>query len=266
MISPRIAPRLVGLGLLEAVPDEEIIQNARQQAANDDSIHGVPNYVYDNATQQIVIGRFGWKALEPTVLQQTGLAFDEDMGVTDYIFNQESSYGQSQYKVIPGDPNPELSDSLLYAVKYYVQTLAVPARRDVNDPKVLQGQKIFTAAKCATCHMPVLTTGTNVAAPEVSGQTIFPYTDLLLHDMGPDLADNRPEYQATGRQYRTAPLWGIGLTQLINPNGHFMHDGRARTIMEAIMWHGGEASGAKNYVQHLSQADRDALLAFINSL
>lgn len=268
MLSPRVAPRMVGLGLLEVVPEGEILQHQGNLPVGDTSqINGQPNYVWDYTNNQIEIGRFGWKAEAPTLLQQLAGAYKEDMGITNYVFPQESAYGQSQYgDVAKGDPSPELSDSELNANVLYCQTVAVPARRNVYDPKVERGQTIFQQAQCASCHLPTLTTSVNVAFPEMSNITIHAYTDMLLHDMGAALADNRPTFKATGRQWRTQPLWGIGLTQLVNPSGQFLHDGRARNLMEAIMWHGGEATASREYVRNLSATDRNALIAFLQSL
>lgn len=268
LLSPRIAPRMVGLGLLEAVPESEILEHQGNLAVGDTShINGQPNYVWDFTHNQVVIGRFGWKAEAPTLLQQLAGAYNEDMGITNYVFPQESSYGQSQYNdIAPNDPTIEISDSELNANVLYCQTVAVPARRNVYNAQVVRGQQVFQNAQCASCHLPTLTTSVNVAFPEMSNITLHAYTDMLLHDMGAALADNRPTYTATGRQWRTQPLWGIGLTQLVNPSGQFLHDGRARNLMEAIMWHGGEATASREYVRNLNVSDRNALIAFLQSL
>ncbi len=161
---------------------------------------------------------------------------------------------------------PELTDSLLYAVEFYVRTLAVPVRRNAMDDVVKQGKQLFISSGCASCHAPDLRTAVNVSFPAVSNQLIHPYTDLLLHDMGADLADNRPDFKATGTEWRTAPLWGIGLTQKVNGHNNFLHDGRARSLLEAIMWHGGEAETARNKVKAMSATDRNALIKFLESL
>jgi CxxC motif-containing protein (DUF1111 family) len=271
MISGRVAPRLVGLGFLEAIPESEILENVHSNLVVGDTtqINGKPNYVWDYTRSQVELGRFGWKCEAPSLLQQIAGAYKEDMGVTNYVFPEESSYGQPQFSYVPtGDPSPELSDSELNANVFYIQTLAPPARRNVYDPLVIRGQQIFNSAEsqCASCHSPTLTTGINLSFPVISNITVHAYTDMLLHDMGNGLADNRPTYLATGRQFRTAPLWGVGLTQFIDPQGQFLHDGRARTLMEAIMWHGGEAYNAKEYVRNLSASDRNALIAFLQSL
>lgn len=264
LLSPRVAPPVFGLGLLEAIDESNILSHADPDDRDKDGISGRPNYVWDVQSQKTVLGRFGWKANQPSLLQQTASAYSEDMGITNFLFPNESSYGQPQDR----DPvhAPEVSDSLLYDVAFYIRTLAVPARRQAADPEVLAGKSIFVAARCSACHIPQAETKTNVAFPELSHQAIFPYTDLLLHDMGPGLADHRPDFEATGSEWRTAPLWGIGLTQVVNGHQNFLHDGRARSLLEAIMWHGGEAEASKEYVQNLSKPDREALIRFLNSL
>jgi CxxC motif-containing protein (DUF1111 family) len=267
LMSPRVAPAVLGLGLLEAVPESEILEYADPNDANHDSIRGMANYVWDVQQQKLVLGRFGWKAGQPSVLQQTAGAFNQDMGMTNKLFPQESCYGQSQYSCIPlSQKGTDITDSLLSAAAFYVSSIGVPARRNLSDPTVMRGELLFKQAGCASCHRQTMTTGVNEARPSVSNQIIFPYTDLLLHDMGPGLTDNRPEFLANGQQWRTPPLWGIGLTQLVNGHTYFLHDGRARSLMEAVMWHGGEAEGAKEAVVHFSAADRAALIKFLQSL
>ncbi|HTR81159.1 MAG TPA: di-heme oxidoredictase family protein [Bacteroidota bacterium] len=261
LISPRLAPPVFGLGLLEAVPDYEILSNADNEG---NGVHGKPNYVWDQSTQSVKLGRFGWKANVASLLTQVAGAYNQDMGITNKIFRDESSLGQPQYDSLKDDP--ELPDSILNAVKFYVQTLAVPARRNVTDPGVIHGEQLFMNAGCAGCHRETMTTGVNVAFPALSNQMIHPYTDLLVHDMGPGLADNRPDYQADGQEWRTAPLWGLGLFATVNFPAYYLHDGRARTLIEAIMWHGGEAEAAKTNFSKLNKEDRDALEAFLKSL
>ena len=148
----------------------------------------------------------------------------------------------------------------------YARTLAVPARRNVEEPTVLRGETLFTDAGCASCHIPNLTTSTVAALPELANQSIHPYTDLLLHDMGEGLADGRPDFEASGQEWRTPPLWGIGLVQRVNMHRFFLHDGRARGLMEAILWHGGEAKTARDTVISMPIADREALISFLRSL
>ncbi len=263
MFSARIAPPVFGLGLLEAISETDIISHADENDDNKDGLSGKPNYVWDELKKEKVLGRFGWKANNPTILQQSAGAYSEDMGITNFVFQKESSYGQSQWST---QNVYDVSDSLLQSVSFYIRSLAVPARRNADDVAVLKGKQIFAAAKCSGCHIPKSTTETNVAFPEVSNQNIYPYTDLLLHDMGEGLADHRPDFEATGTEWRTSPLWGIGLTKVVNGHNNFLHDGRARSLMEAILWHGGEAEASKEYVRNLSKTDRDALVKFLESL
>jgi CxxC motif-containing protein (DUF1111 family) len=264
MLSPRIAPPVFGLGLLEAVPAETIYSFADPDDVNGDGISGKANSVWDVAAGKMTLGRFGWKCGAPDLLQQSAGAYNEDMGVTNYLFPVESCAGQSQYDGL--NDETEVEDSVLYYVAMYVRTLAVPARRNLSDPEVKKGKELFISANCTSCHIPVMKTGVNVAFPEVSNQVIFPYSDMLLHDMGPGLADNRPDYDATGQEWRTTPLWGLGLTQTVNGHNYFLHDGRARSIEEAILWHGGEAAASQQAFVNMSLPDRNALLKFLESL
>lgn len=262
--SPRVARPVFGLGLLEQIDDATLNSLTDESDVNGDGISGKTNYVWDQHTKRMAIGRFGWKAESPSLIHQVALAFNEDIGLTNYIFKEENSKGQTQEDNF--DHYPEVPDSVLNAVAVYVQTLAVPARRNVTDENVKRGKKVFIDSKCASCHVPTLRTKTNVAFPQASNQLIHPYTDLLLHNMGSALSDNRATYEASGSEWRTPPLWGIGLTKVTNGHTYFLHDGRARSFMEAILWHGGEATSAVNYIKALSKTDRDALIAFLNSL
>ena len=264
MYSPRVAPPVFGLGLLEAISESSILSKADEFDADGDGISGRPNYVWDFKENKLAIGRFGWKANNPNLLQQTAGAYNQDMGITSFMFNQESSFGQSQY--IPNNDKSEVADSVVHAVAFYMQSLSVPARRRVNDPQVLRGEQLFNEAMCGKCHVSTYKTATNILFPSVSNQLIHPYTDLLLHDLGDDLGDGRPDYKATGNEWRTAPLWGLGLTKVVNGHNNFLHDGRARNIVEAIMWHGGEAAKSRGIVEKMNKADRTALLSFLNSL
>ena len=263
-VSPRVAPAVFGLGLLEAIPENAILTYADEADVDGDGISGKPNYVWDVVAQRYTLGRFGWKANQPTLLQQVAAAYNDDMGITTSLFFVENSAGQSQ--LTEHSVTPEVSDEILEVVTFYVQTLAVPARRDIDDPQVKQGEQLFAEAQCANCHVPTLRTSVLAGVPSVSNQTIHPYTDLLLHDMGPDLADNRPDFHASGREWRTPPLWGIGLVRRVNGHTNFLHDGRARDLMEAILWHGGEAEASRQTVKQMSKAERDALIAFLESL
>lgn len=264
MLSPRMAPPVFGAGLLQNIPESTILSFADEHDADRDGISGKPNYVYNSYTQQTELGRFGLKANNPNILLQVAGAYNQDMGVTSYVFTQENSYGQLQWDGKNDDP--ELPDSILNAVAFYVQTLAVPARRNTTDANVKAGAQLFNQINCSGCHKPTVQTGVDVRLPQLSNQRIHPYTDLLLHDMGDDLADDRPDFLATGNEWRTAALWGIGLFQKTNGVPYYLHDGRARTIEEAILWHGGEAQKSKEAFMNLSKTDRDKLIAFLNSL
>ncbi len=264
MTSPRIALPVFGRGLLEAIPEEDILAMADEADADGDGISGRPNWVYDVRNQTMELGRFGWKANQPTLVQQAAAAYRNDMGVTNPIFPTDSAIGQPQADGVADDPEIDMETVELAA--FYTQTLAVPARRNVEDPVVRRGQQLFKEAQCATCHTPSLETGHLEGIPSVSHQTIRPYTDMLLHDMGPDLADGRPDYEATGSEWRTTPLWGLGLTRTVQNEYNLLHDGRAKSILEAVMWHGGEAEDSREAVRSMSAGDRAALLAFLESL
>jgi CxxC motif-containing protein (DUF1111 family) len=264
MFSARVAPPLHGLGLLEQISEETMMSFADENDRDNDGISGKLNYVWDVKNQRMMPGRFGWKCEAATMEQQVAGAYNEDMGVTSSLLSKENSFSQPQH--FDYGNHAEVPDSIFNAVVFYVRTLAVPARRDVIVDNILHGETIFAQAKCAGCHIPSVRTKTDVSFPEASNQLIRPYTDLLLHDMGPGLADNRPTFNANGNEWRTPPLWGIGLTQLVNGHSNFLHDGRARNLMEAILWHGGEAEYSKQYVKNLSKTDRDALIAFLKSL
>ena len=269
--SARVAPPMIGLGLLEAIPDEAILANADAQAKAKHGIAGRPNRVWDDAQQKTVLGRFGWKAGQPNLNQQNVHAFSGDMGLTTRLRPvDDCTDAQAACKQAPNgngaQGEPEVSDNILRLVLFYSRNLAVPARRDVSAPEVLAGKTLFFQAGCQSCHTPKYTTAANAAEPELANQVIRPYSDLLLHDMGDGLADHRSEFQASGRDWRTPPLWGIGLTQAVSGHTQFLHDGRARNLLEAVLWHGGEAAAAQQQVLSFNAEQRAALLAFLNSL
>jgi CxxC motif-containing protein (DUF1111 family) len=266
--SPRIAQQIPGLGLLENVPEAAILEFADENDGNGDGISGRPNYVWDVALQQTVLGRFGWKANQPNLRQQTAGAFNGDIGITSSLF-PDDHLTPAQLALYPGLPNggsPELSDEQLLRVVIYIKTLSVPARRNWEAQEVLLGKAVFKQLNCASCHRPDLLTGNGNSIPALDGQSIHPYTDLLLHDMGDGLADNRPDFLATGNEWRTPPLWGIGMVQTVNGHTNFLHDGRARNLEEAILWHGGEAEASKLAFTKRSKKERQALLTFLESL
>ncbi len=265
-VSPRVANQIIGLGLLEAISENTILSFADVADNNGDGISGKPNYVYDVATQSQKLGRFGWKANQPNVRQQVAAAFSGDMGITSAIFPEENCPPGIDCNAIPNGGLPEISDLSLNRVTLYSSTLAVPARRNFTDQGVLKGKKTFETIGCASCHIPKIQTGNSHPIAILNNQTIRPYTDLLLHDMGPELADNAPDFEASGSEWKTPPLWGIGLIKTINNHSNFMHDGRAKNIEEAVLWHGGEAQNAKNRYKQLNVTERKDLLEFLNSL
>ncbi len=264
LISPRIGMPVFGLGLLEAIPEHSILANADPDDTDKDGISGKANYVWDPVSGTTKLGRFGWKAGAPSVLVQTAGAYNEDMGLTNYLKPVESSAGQTNND--PSSVSPEVSRGELESVTFYTLTLGVPAGRDFDDPEVIAGHRIFEQINCSACHIASFTTGNYKGIPEISNQKIYPYTDMLLHDMGDGLADNRSEFQADGNEWKTRPLWGIGLTALTSGHTSFLHDGRARNLTEAILWHGGEAENSREDFRKLSTEDRKKLLRFLESL
>lgn len=266
-VSPRTAPFIFGLGLLEALDEATILERADPDDSDGDSISGRPNRVWDRREQRVVLGRLGWKANQSSIEQQSAGAFLGDIGLTSPLFPVENcTAAQADCRAAPNGGTPELDQNKLDAITFYGRFLAVPARRDVDDPDVRRGEALFAAIGCASCHVTTLVTGTVADAPALSEQRIHPYTDLLLHDMGAELADDRPDSAADGREWRTPPLWGIGLVETVNRHTMFMHDGRARGFAEAILWHGGEGEAAREAFRALSRDERAALIRFMESL
>lgn len=267
LFSARIAPPMIGLGLLEAIAEEDILANQDPEDLNGDGIRGRANQVWSHAAQALRMGRFGWKAGQPSMRQQNADAFFNDMGLsTPLLSGSACTETQVDCLAAPHGGEPEVNEKIEAQVLFYSRNLAVPARRNPDSPEVLHGKQLFNQANCQGCHTSRFVTGKDAAEPELAEQVIFPYTDLLLHDMGDGLADNRPEFKASGRDWRTAPLWGIGLTETVSGHTRFLHDGRARNVMEAVLWHAGEAEASKQQVLKFSQVERQALLAFLNSL
>lgn len=265
LISPRVAPPVFGVGLLEAVPDDVVLAGADPDDADGDGISGRPNWVVTSAGDT-ALGRFGWKANVASVNDQNAAAFVGDLGITSPLHpNDPCDVAQTECVAAPDGGAPELDAAKLDRVTFYTRTLAVPARRDVGDATTDAGEATFAELGCSSCHSPILTTGAS-DVDALADQTIRPYTDLLLHDMGPELADQRPDFVASGSEWRTAPLWGIGLTETVNDHTRFLHDGRARNLNEAILWHGGEAAPARDRFLALPAERRDELLAFLESL
>ena len=273
MLSPRVAPQMIGLGLLEAIPAADILAEADPQDRDGDGISGRPNIVWSVEHARPMLGRFGLKAGSPTIKQQSAEAFAGDIGISSPLIKAGSGECTANQAAcitaIHGNDaarGTEIDAEGLRLVTFYSRNLGVPARRDVDDPQVLRGKEVFHATGCASCHTPSFVTHRLTDQPEQSFQLIWPYTDMLLHDMGPGLADHRPEARATGREWRTAPLWGIGLTEQVSGHTYFLHDGRARSLLEAILWHGGEAQAQRDAVVTMPTEDREALLRFLESL
>jgi len=274
MIGPRIAPQIIGVGLLEAIAEADILGNAARQAATPGPVKGQVNRVWDAFAGREMPGRFGWKANVATVAHQTAGAFRGDIGITSSKAPEENcSAAQTDCLKAPRGAHgegPEIDDKTLGDVVFYQATLAPPARRNAQDLQTVRGQQLFAQAQCAACHRPsyVTTAGpfAQLSSPALNGQRIWPYTDLLLHDMGEGLGDGRPDFQASGRQWKTPPLWGIGLVKDVNSHDRLLHDGRARGTLEAILWHGGEAEASRQQVLKMNKGQRDALVKFVESL
>ncbi|MGQ0501493.1 MAG: di-heme oxidoreductase family protein [Panacagrimonas sp.] len=266
MTSPRTAPAVIGMGLLEAVPESVLLELADPDDRDRDGVSGRINRVWDKQRQAMAVGRFGWKANQPNLRQQLADAAAGDIGITNAI-NPSDNCGPRQKACLdsPAGGDPEMKDEFLDKLLLYSRTLAVPDRRNPQNPQVVRGEQLFAEARCTACHAPVMKTGAHELAA-VAQQTIHPLTDLLLHDMGDGLADQRPDFDASGREWRTAPLWGLGLIPAVNGHELLLHDGRARGVAEAILWHGGEAEQARETFRRWPKADREALLEFLRSL
>lgn len=265
MIGLRLAPPLIGLGLLEAIPEETIVQLAARTPVA--GIHGRVNRVWDESRGRTVLGRFGLKANHGSLREQVAAAFFNDIGLSNPVYpDQNCPPIQAGCKEQMTAGKPEITPLRLASTELYLRALLVPARRNTEDPQVRRGEQVFADAHCAVCHVPQLETGAFPIMPQLAGQTIQPFTDLLLHDMGEALADGRPDYLAGGSEWRTPPLWGIGLSETVNGAGAFLHDGRARDFKEAILWHGGEAAASREAFRQLAREDREALIAFLRSL
>jgi CxxC motif-containing protein (DUF1111 family) len=266
MVSPRIAPQIVGMGLLEAIPEQDILAGADPDDRDGDGISGRPNRVRASSGDEKALGRFGWKANVASIADQTAFAFRGDIGITSSRApEQPCSEVQSACLDALAGGAPEIDDDTFSKLVFYVRTLAVPGRRDTERSEVRDGASHFQEIGCASCHTVTQQTGTSAVAA-LADQTIHPYTDLLLHDLGPGLSDGRPDGEATAREWRTQPLWGIGLVDAINDHTNFLHDGRARDLSEAILWHGGEAEASRERFRTLEADERAALIAFLESL
>ena len=265
MLSLRTAQPLVGIGFLDAVPEETILSIAEKQRAL--NFNGRPNRVWDAVNKRLALGRYGWKANVPSLKQQIAAAAIGDMGVNSNLFPEQNCPPAQTIcaKQLPGN-FPEIIDHEIDALELWLQGLAVPARRDVNDPEVRRGAALFSSAQCAVCHVPEMKTGKFSKLPQLSDQVFHAYTDMLLHDMGDELADGRPDFKAGPRDWRTPALWGLGLSQTVSGSTAMLHDGRARNVTEAILWHGGEAEVAREAFRNMTKSEREALVKFVEAI
>ena len=265
MTSTRMAQPIFGLGLLEAVSEQTLLDIARNQGTL--GFNGRPNYVWDSINQRTVLGRFGWKANQPSLKQQIVSAAIGDMGVASK-FSPEQNCPPVQVvcaRHLPGN-DPELGTSEIDTLELWLHGLAVPARRDVNDRQVRHGAELFAKAQCAVCHVSEMKTATFPKMPQLSGQVFHAYTDMLVHDMGDELADGRPDFKAGPRDWRTPALWGLGLSQTVSGSAAMLHDGRARNVTEAILWHGGEADVSREAFRSMTRSEREALVRFVEAI
>ncbi len=274
LLSPRIAPQMIGMGLLGAIPARDILALSDPNDDNGDGISGRAQIVTSSVFGAPMLGRFGHKAGHATVLEQTAAAFAQDIGISTPLF--PSGYGdctvrQAACRTAPNGntvhhDNAEISDVGLDLTTLYAANLAIPTRRGLGTPEVLRGKQVFYETGCTSCHRPKFVTHRLTDRPEHSFQLIWPYSDLLLHDMGAGLADGLPDHRATGREWRTSPLWGIGRTRDVSGHMFLLHDGRARSLLEAVLWHGGEATQQTQAVIDMPPENRRALIRFLESL
>jgi CxxC motif-containing protein (DUF1111 family) len=278
LFSPRIAPPLIGLGLLEAIDENDILQATDVNDLDNDGISGKANIVWDENAQRSKLGRFGWKAGSPSLDQQNNSALSGDLGISSWMFPKHSGectkYQTECLNQMHGNkrgdkPNLnmlEASKVMTDLLLFYMRNIALPPARNIENLDREKGKTLFYKAGCQKCHRPSYTTSKNSKQESLSNQTIWLYSDLLLHDMGKGLADDRPEFLASGTEWRTPPLWGIGLTKKVSGNTFYLHDGRARNLLEAIMWHGGEAEASKQEVITMTHQQRQQLIYFLESL
>ena len=271
--SARIAQPMIGLGLIEHIGDQSLLMNEDIDDTNNDGVSGKANKVWDIQREKLAIGRFGWKAAQPSVYQQTADAFYHDMGLSNKLYSNPFNCTSKQEecaKAISGNSEEyddrEVSNDQLDLVTFYSSQLGVPVRRNITAENVKKGKEIFFALNCNSCHVESFTTGDSGPHVNLNNQIIYPYSDFLLHDMGESLSDGVSEFLAQGSEWRTPPLWGIGLTNIVSDEYGYLHDGRARTIEEAILWHGGEAKEIIQNYKKLKKSEVNQLLSFINSL
>lgn len=263
-ISPRVAPQMIGLGLLESIPAKDILKNVDESDKNNDGISGRANFIMVGGKN--VLGRFGWKANQPSLIAQNSGAMLGDLGITSSRHpNQNCNPGQIDCLNAHAIKGVEMNDDDLFRLTFYTQTLAVPVRRNYDSLDVKNGEKHFKQLVCLSCHVSEFKTA-NSHLVQLNNQKIYPYTDLLLHDMGQELSDERPDHLALGNEWRTPPLWGIGLIKVVNRHESLLHDGRARNIEEAILWHGGEALESRELFKKLNKQERLEIIKFVESL
>ncbi len=274
-LSPRMAPQMIGLGLLESISEQDILALADENDSNHDGISGRANRVFSRTHGKVMLGRFGYKAGNATLNDQSQAAFFYDIGLSTPLYpNGSGECSQTQKRCVqaPDGNDPqynhlEVPQQITDLVDLYVKHIAVPKPRNTENSDVIAGKKLFNATGCNQCHVANFKTPKNSNVNKsLQNKMINPYTDLLLHDMGEGLADNRPEGVATGREWRTTPLWGIGLSSVVNDHAYFLHDGRAQTILEAILWHGGEAQRHRDKVISMSKKERQQLIKFLESI
>lgn len=265
LTSLRNARAVFGLGYLEAVSEEDILAIAKIQATQ--GLNGRPNYVRDDVNNKTTLGRFGWKANQPSVRQQIAAAFHGDMGITTSLYLQQNCPPvQKHCQAMPPGDKAELRDYELDEITLWSMALDAPPSRDRDQEHIQRGEQLFHQARCAQCHLPELKTSHFPSLPALSNRRFHAYTDLLLHDMGEGLADGRPDFRAGPRDWRTSPLWGIGLSKQVNGSTNLLHDGRARNVLAAILWHGGEAQASRDIFAGMSKKAREDLVAFVNAL
>ena len=271
-LSLRVSPQVIGVGLLEAIEDSDILVKQDIDDENNDNVSGVARIVLDEKGNK-KIGRFGIRASTPNLFTQTGVAFMHDMGLSNSVGN--NAYGdctksQSEcYKFTTGINKKDLhevNDEVIDNIVFYLSSLSPPKRRNVSDEDVLLGKKIFYESKCTSCHTPKYVTSKNAKHDFLKYQLIWPYTDLLLHDMGDELADKDINGNITNKEWKTPPLWGLGYVKEVNSRATFLHDGRANTILEAVMWHSGEAKESLSFLLANYKDDLDKLEKFLKSL
>jgi CxxC motif-containing protein (DUF1111 family) len=270
-LAPRVAPATIGLGLLEAIDESQLAELEDPDDADGDGISGRLNRVWDRQRGDVSIGRFGWKAEQPDLRQQIAAALAVDLGVTSQLYpHSDCSAAESDCTASEAAPpdaaQPELAERVLDRIESYLRLLAVPPRRGAEDPAVAEGEQLFAQAGCDGCHVPRHVTAPDAALPELQNQTIWPYTDLLLHDLGPGLADARPSFLAAGSEWRTPPLWGLGLYRTVSGHERLLHDGRAEGVAEAVLWHDGEATASRALFEAFTAEERGRLVAFVESL